>query len=146
MELREKVKPVISVHYTNGDKVSCTRRLYSTSFSNIASKVNTYSTIFFIYLLVLIIATFTIIPYVDSYYYWLWSEHFQLSYIDGPPMIGYIIKLFSLIFGNSVLAINMVGLSIVIVTSVIIMRIVYLLSGNKNLDLFLVFYGLFAIL
>ena len=37
---------------------------------------------------------------VDEAYYWLWSTKLQLSYYDHPPMVAYIIKIFTL-FGDS---------------------------------------------
>lgn len=37
---------------------------------------------------------------VDEAYYWLWSTRLQLSYYDHPPMVAYIIKIFTL-FGDS---------------------------------------------
>ncbi len=38
--------------------------------------------------------------YEDEAFYWLWSTRLQLSYYDHPPMIAYLIKLFTL-FGDS---------------------------------------------
>lgn len=37
----------------------------------------------------------------DAYYYF-YSEHIDLSYFDHPPMVAYMLKLFSTIFGKSV--------------------------------------------
>lgn len=37
--------------------------------------------------------------YIDEAYYWLWSKSLELSYLDHPPMVAYIIRLFS-IFGE----------------------------------------------
>jgi len=36
----------------------------------------------------------------DEAYYWLWSQHLDLSYYDHPPMVAYFIKLTTL-FSNS---------------------------------------------
>jgi len=33
----------------------------------------------------------------DEAYYWLWSRHLDLSYYDHPPLIAYLIKLFTLV-------------------------------------------------
>ena len=35
---------------------------------------------------------------VDEAHYWVYSKFLDLSYYDHPPMIGYIIKLFTDIF------------------------------------------------
>lgn len=47
--------------------------------------------------------------YVDEAYYWLWSKHLSLGYLDHPPMVAYAIKLFTL-FGDSVLQIRLVNI------------------------------------
>ncbi len=36
----------------------------------------------------------------DEAYYWLWSRHLDLSYYDHPPLIAYLIKLFTLFKTN----------------------------------------------
>lgn len=46
----------------------------------------------------------------DSYYYWAWSRHLALSYYDGPPMIAYLIRLFTVIFGDTLFALNLLAL------------------------------------
>ena len=33
--------------------------------------------------------------YPDEAYYWLWSRHLDFSYYDHPPMVAYLIRLFS---------------------------------------------------
>ncbi len=47
--------------------------------------------------------------YVDEAYYWLWSKHLSLGYLDHPPMIAYMIKLFTL-FGDEVWQIRLVNI------------------------------------
>lgn len=42
----------------------------------------------------------------DAYYYF-YSEHLALSYFDHPPMVAYMLKAFSLIFGKSVAAVKL---------------------------------------
>jgi 4-amino-4-deoxy-L-arabinose transferase-like glycosyltransferase len=95
------------------------------------NRLNVYYIISILYLGILLFSCFTNIPYVDSYYYWLWSKNLQLSYVDGPPMIGYVIRLSTIIFGNSVFAINFVGVVIAVITSLIILRIANLLFESK---------------
>ncbi|MCK9205747.1 MAG: glycosyltransferase family 39 protein [Salinivirgaceae bacterium] len=41
----------------------------------------------------------------DAYYYF-YSEHLSLSYFDHPPMVAYMLYLFSLIFGKTVFAVK----------------------------------------
>lgn len=45
----------------------------------------------------------------DEAYYWSWSRHLALSYFDGPPLIAYLIKLSTLILGNTAFAIKLVS-------------------------------------
>ena len=42
----------------------------------------------------------------DAYYYF-YSEHLALSYFDHPPMVAYMLKAFSLVFGKSVAAVKL---------------------------------------
>jgi len=44
----------------------------------------------------------------DEAYYWVWSKKLQLSYFDHPPMIAYLIKLFTL-FNQSEFMIRLVA-------------------------------------
>lgn len=101
---------------------------------NISLNINNkhYKIIFIFYLIFLFLSCFTIIPYVDSYYYWLWSNNLQMSYVDGPPLIGYTIKLATLIFNNSVFAINFVGFTISIISFIIVFNLsTILFQTNK---------------
>lgn len=58
----------------------------------------------------------------DTYYYWEWSRHLALSYYDGSPMIAYFIKLATLLFGNTLFALSLVGIVIAALTSGIIYK------------------------
>jgi len=46
----------------------------------------------------------------DEAYYWLWSNHLQLSYYDHPPATAYILKFFTLLLGNSAFSIHFTAL------------------------------------
>lgn len=59
----------------------------------------------------LIVCSFIIVPYVDSFYYWDWGRHLALSYYDGTPAIAYLMRLFSAIFGNHIVTINFLGVT-----------------------------------
>jgi 4-amino-4-deoxy-L-arabinose transferase-like glycosyltransferase len=47
--------------------------------------------------------------YIDEAYYWLWSKHLSLGYLDHPPMVAYMIKIFTL-FGDAVWQIRMANI------------------------------------
>ncbi|BDU50919.1 ArnT family glycosyltransferase [Haliovirga abyssi] len=36
----------------------------------------------------------------DEAYYWVWSKHLQLSYFDHPPMVAYLISIFTFFSNN----------------------------------------------
>ena len=59
--------------------------------------------------LILFISAFFVFPANDSYYYWTWSKNLQLSYLDGPPMIAYLLWISTHVFGNNFFAINIVS-------------------------------------
>ncbi|MCP3679358.1 MAG: glycosyltransferase family 39 protein [Gammaproteobacteria bacterium] len=59
----------------------------------------------------------------DAYYYWNWSHHLALSYYDGPPLIAYIIKLFTTVFGHHDYSLYLFNLLTAAVTAIIVFRI-----------------------
>src|SRR6185436_14305326 len=46
-------------------------------------------------------------PADDELYYWCWAQHLQLSYYDHPPMVAYLIRLSTSLFGNTVFALRL---------------------------------------
>lgn len=76
----------------------------------------------------------------DAYYYF-YSDHLALSYFDHPPMVAYMLKIFSFIFGKSVSAVKLTDF---IVTLFSFLGFYYLsglfLSKNKTIRA-LVLYG-----
>jgi hypothetical protein len=46
-------------------------------------------------------------PLDDELYYWCWSQQLQFSYFDHPPLIAYLIRGSTALFGNSVFAIRL---------------------------------------
>ena len=65
----------------------------------------------YIYFGILLILAPFIFPNGDSFYYWEWGNHLSLSYLDGPPMIGYMMRVATLLFGNTFFALNWVGIA-----------------------------------
>ncbi|MBL7481760.1 glycosyltransferase family 39 protein [Legionella bononiensis] len=76
-----------------------------------------YYFIYFIFLLIL--APFNLSSF-DTYYYWDWSRHLDLSYYDGSPMIAYLIKISTLLFGNTLFSLTFVGVAVTALTSWVI--------------------------
>jgi len=54
---------------------------------------------------------------VDEAHYWVYSKFLDLSYYDHPPVIGYIVKLFSDLFGTNTFAVRLPSVIIFILTS-----------------------------
>ncbi len=42
----------------------------------------------------------------DEAYYWVWSQRLQWSYFDHPPLIAWLIRPFTELFGNTIVAIR----------------------------------------
>lgn len=72
-----------------------------------------------------------IIPQFDSFYYWDWSRHLALSYYDGPPLIAYMMWLYTKIFGNNLFALNMLSISSVLMTGYLIYRSMLLITERQ---------------
>ncbi|MBU0672917.1 MAG: glycosyltransferase family 39 protein [Candidatus Margulisbacteria bacterium] len=67
----------------------------------------------------------------DEAFYWLWSQHLDLSYVDHPPMIAYYIKGLTLIFGNTELAIRLGAIILVTLITFLVYKIGKELFGEK---------------
>ncbi|HVN67807.1 MAG TPA: glycosyltransferase family 39 protein, partial [Candidatus Sulfotelmatobacter sp.] len=67
----------------------------------------------------------------DEAYYWLWSRHLDLSYVDHPPMIAYINFLLTGLFGQHEMAIRLGSIGIVLLVSLIIYLTGKELHGEK---------------
>lgn len=92
---------------------------------------NKASLFFFCFFMLLIISSFFVIPYEDSYYYWDWSRHLSLSYFDGPPLIAYSIRYFTLLFGNTIYAINIFGVLSIYLTLFFIYKTTELIFNKQ---------------
>ena len=54
---------------------------------------------------------------VDEAHYWVYSKFLDLSYYDHPPVIGYIIKVFTDVFGINEFAVRLPSVIIFVITS-----------------------------
>jgi 4-amino-4-deoxy-L-arabinose transferase-like glycosyltransferase len=54
-----------------------------------------------------LVASWWFPPSEDELYYWCWSQQLQLSYFDHAPMVAYLIRLSTVLFGDSVVAIRL---------------------------------------
>ncbi len=81
----------------------------------------------YLFTFVLLLCAFIVIfnqPFHEVFYYWSWGQHLALSYYDGPPMVAYILRLVSEIFGSSVYTLN----ALAVVSNLLIAYYIYSLS------------------
>lgn len=67
--------------------------------------------------------SFFIFPTTDTYYYWTWSKNLQLSYLDGPPLIAYLLWCSTHIFGDNFFAIQFISTLAIYGSSYLIYKI-----------------------
>lgn len=95
-------------------------------------KIHNYTKLVIGYLLLLTILCVYMVPSHDIlFYYYPWSTHLQLSYYDGPPLIAYIIRLITLVFGQNMFALNFFGVIIISLSCYVIFKIGELLQNAQ---------------
>lgn len=96
--------------------------------------------IFLIFIAYNLIALNFVPLHADETYYWALTHHLALSYYDHPPLIVYLIKLFTL-FSDKVFFIRLAGLSCFVIAAYYIYKLASQLFstriGEKSLILFL---------
>jgi 4-amino-4-deoxy-L-arabinose transferase-like glycosyltransferase len=50
----------------------------------------------------------------DEAYYWYWSRHLAASYFDHPPMVAYLIRLSTDLFGNAPLGVRFLSILLIV--------------------------------
>lgn len=83
-------------------------------------------------ILILFVMSFFIIPTNDTYYYWTWAQHLQLSYFDGPPMIAYVIWLTTHLFGNNFFSLGLISFICTLLASYIVYKITQLFADKTS--------------
>ena len=69
----------------------------------------------------------------DEAQYWIWSQNLDFGYYSKPPMLPWIIRIFTILFGDSFEALKTIPIGIYVLTSYIIFLISHELYQNKNL-------------
>ena len=59
-------------------------------------------TFFALYLVCCVALTFCYAPNNDATLYWSYGQHLAWGYADCPPLIGWVTRVFSIIFGNHI--------------------------------------------
>ncbi len=90
---------------------------------------NVWLTIAGLVVLRLIAAAITPITF-DEAYYWLWSKHLAGGYYDHPPMVALVIRLGTMIAGNSELGVRLVSILLALPMSYAVYRAAEILFGG----------------
>ncbi len=76
----------------------------------------------------------------DEAYYWEWTRRLELSYYDHPAMVAWLIKLGTLLFGQTPLGVRSFGLVCNAVSGFLLWRLSERLFGKATAALALFFY------
>src|SRR4030095_4111261 len=79
----------------------------------------------------LIAAAFTPITF-DEAYYWMWSKHLAGGYYDHPPMVAVVIRLGTLIAGDTELGVRLVSILLGLPMRWAIYRAAFILFGGAR--------------
>ncbi|HTZ02626.1 MAG TPA: glycosyltransferase family 39 protein [Xanthobacteraceae bacterium] len=71
----------------------------------------------------------------DEAYYWLWSRHLAASYYDHPPLIAYLIRLGTALFGDTVLGVRSMAIACIVAASFAVYALAVVLFGDRRLGL-----------
>src|SRR5450432_365284 len=92
---------------------------------------NTALTILALVALRLIAAAFTPITF-DEAYYWMWSKHLAGGYYDHPPMVAVVIRLGTMIAGDTELGVRLVSILLALPMSWAVYRTASILFGGRR--------------
>jgi 4-amino-4-deoxy-L-arabinose transferase-like glycosyltransferase len=71
----------------------------------------------------------------DEAYYWMWSRWLAPSYYDHPPMVAYLIRLGTLLFGDSLLGIRSMAILAMIAAYVLLYILAVVLFDDQRIGL-----------
>src|SRR5688572_28895169 len=69
----------------------------------------------------------------DEAYYWMWSKHLAGGYYDHPPMVAVVIRLGTLIAGDTELGVRLVSVLLTLPMSWAVYRSAELLFGGSRI-------------
>ena len=78
----------------------------------------------------------------DEAYYNFWSTSISLGYYDHPPMVAWWIYLGKFIFGSTTLGVRFFSVLSFFFVSLLVGRIAFLVSGNKNVVLSVLLFNI----
>jgi hypothetical protein len=92
---------------------------------------NTALTILALIALRLVAAAYTPLTF-DEAYYWTWSKHLAFGYYDHPPMVAVLIRLGTLIAGDTELGVRLVSILLALPMSFAVYRTAEMLFGGQR--------------
>jgi 4-amino-4-deoxy-L-arabinose transferase-like glycosyltransferase len=91
----------------------------------------TVLTVLALLLLRLVAAAYTPLTF-DEAYYWMWSKHLAGGYYDHPPMVAVVIRLGTLIAGDTELGVRLVSVLLALPMSFAVYRTAEILFGGRR--------------
>jgi 4-amino-4-deoxy-L-arabinose transferase-like glycosyltransferase len=76
----------------------------------------------------------------DEAYYWLWSRQLAPSYFDHPPMVAYLIRLGTLLLGDTIPGLRSMAILALIVSSALVYALAVILFDNRRTGLLAVLW------
>jgi 4-amino-4-deoxy-L-arabinose transferase-like glycosyltransferase len=92
---------------------------------------NTALTVMALVLLRLVGAAWTPLTF-DEAYYWIWSKHLAFGYYDHPPGVALVIRLGTMIAGDTELGVRLVSILLALPMSFAVYRAAEILFGGKR--------------
>ena len=68
----------------------------------------------------------------DEAYYWLWSKHLAAGYYDHPPVIAFLIRFCTFLFGDTAFGVRLGGVLLSALTSWFVWRSAQLILGDER--------------
>jgi len=90
---------------------------------------NTVLTILALVALRLVAAAFTPLTF-DEAYYWMWSKHLAGGYYDHPPMVAFVIRLGTMVAGDTELGVRLASILLGLPMSFAVFRAAEILFGG----------------
>jgi hypothetical protein len=100
--------------------------------NEVRSVRNTALTVAALVLLRLVGAVWTPLTF-DEAYYWIWSKHLAFGYYDHPPGVALVIRLGTMIAGDTELGVRLVSILLALPMSFAVYRTAEILFGGKRL-------------
>src|ERR1700686_5911880 len=93
--------------------------------------LNTVLTILAMVVLRLLAAAWTPLTF-DEAYYWMWSKHLAFGYYDHPPGVALVIRLGTMIAGDTELGVRLVSILLALPMSFAVYRAAAILFGGRR--------------